>query len=69
MAVPSAKIGTRVTCPICSLENPPTALACDCGYNFQTKSGGKPRDPYVDQARWMIFQGAVSFLFRLFTLR
>jgi hypothetical protein len=25
-------------CPKCSLENPPTAMWCDCGYNFETKS-------------------------------
>ncbi len=23
-------------CPYCGLENPPTALRCDCGYNFIT---------------------------------
>jgi len=58
-----------MTCPACRLENPPTTPMCDCGYNFQTKSGGKPRDPYLDQSRWIIFSGAVSFLSRLFMLR
>ncbi len=24
-------------CPLCDLENPPTALWCDCGYNFAPK--------------------------------
>lgn len=24
-------------CPNCSLENPPEAIQCDCGYNFKTK--------------------------------
>ncbi len=24
-------------CPNCSLENPPTSILCDCGYNFETK--------------------------------
>jgi hypothetical protein len=23
-------------CPICKLINPPSALRCDCGYNFET---------------------------------
>ena len=23
-----------MTCPMCRLENPPSALACDCGYSF-----------------------------------
>ena len=23
-------------CPICHLENPPEAMKCDCGYNFET---------------------------------
>jgi hypothetical protein len=24
-------------CPNCSLENHPSAMLCDCGYNFETK--------------------------------
>lgn len=28
-------------CPKCKLVNPPTAVLCDCGYNFQTRT----RDP------------------------
>ena len=32
-------------CPNCSLENPPSAMRCDCGFNFDTKEPkyiGKP---------------------------
>lgn len=29
-------------CPKCKLENPPTAMICDCGYNFETQKKGKP---------------------------
>jgi hypothetical protein len=25
-------------CPKCKLENPPSAMICDCGYNFETKA-------------------------------
>jgi hypothetical protein len=29
-------------CPICQLENPPEAVLCNCGYNFQTKTRQAP---------------------------
>ncbi len=32
-------------CPVCSLINPPTAQICDCGYNFETQTRGKPIQP------------------------
>ena len=32
-------------CPRCGLINPPTAMICDCGYNFETKSVVKPLQP------------------------
>jgi hypothetical protein len=31
-------------CPQCGLVNPPTALQCDCGYNFNEQ---RPTRPYV----------------------
>lgn len=32
-------------CPVCGLTNPPTAQICDCGYNFEAQSRGKPIQP------------------------
>ncbi len=29
-------------CPECGLENPPTTIRCDCGYNFNTGVKGAP---------------------------
>lgn len=37
-----SKIADRMECPICDLENPPTAEKCDCGYNFTTCEPGRP---------------------------
>lgn len=39
-------------CPSCKLENPETALRCDCGYAFslpavQISNGREPSDPAV----------------------
>jgi uncharacterized RDD family membrane protein YckC len=34
-----------MNCPKCGLINPPTAQLCDCGYNFETQSSGKPIQP------------------------
>jgi hypothetical protein len=31
-------------CPNCKLINPPTALRCDCGYDFEEKA---VREPYL----------------------
>jgi uncharacterized RDD family membrane protein YckC len=33
-----------MNCPTCGLINPPTAQICDCGYNFETHTRGKPID-------------------------
>jgi uncharacterized RDD family membrane protein YckC len=33
-----------MNCPACGLINPPTAQICDCGYNFETQTQGKPID-------------------------
>jgi len=30
-------------CPNCKLENPPTALRCDCGYDFPSASADRER--------------------------
>ena len=30
---------TLVKCPLCGLENPPSALRCDCGFQFATGTG------------------------------
>jgi hypothetical protein len=37
--------GMVKTCPQCKLLNPDTVLHCDCGYNFETKTGGKSINP------------------------
>jgi len=29
-----------MTCPVCRLENPPGAIACDCGFRFDMRTGG-----------------------------
>jgi uncharacterized RDD family membrane protein YckC len=31
-----------MNCPSCGLIYPPTAQVCDCGFNFETQSRGKP---------------------------
>ena len=30
-----------MNCPKCDVINPPGTTACDCGYDFKTKEGGK----------------------------
>src|ERR1700683_999818 len=30
-------------CPVCGLINPPDSLACDCGYDFSKRAGGRKR--------------------------
>jgi hypothetical protein len=32
-------------CPSCSLENPPSALRCDCGYTFPSSVQKAMTDP------------------------
>jgi hypothetical protein len=36
-----------VQCPACGLENPPSAIQCDCGYNFETGIRPPDVDPTV----------------------
>lgn len=38
-----------MTCPACGLENPPSALYCDCGREFV--SGSKPKQPAPAQSK------------------
>jgi len=28
-------------CPVCGLISPPDTVACDCGYDFTKRTGGK----------------------------
>ena len=41
-------------CPNCALENPPSALRCDCGYGFQEKKilGVEKRIPGHNTTPW-----------------
>jgi hypothetical protein len=32
-------------CPLCGLVNPPTAVHCDCGYDFYAKEVDRSRAP------------------------
>jgi len=45
-------------CPSCKLENPPTGLRCDCGFDFQTgkreqvdQASSAPAGEWVSQRR------------------
>jgi hypothetical protein len=47
-------------CPNCKLENPPEAILCDCGYNFQTKTRQAPvpqqtKSLYYGVGGWLAF--------------
>lgn len=45
-------------CPICKLENPPDAILCDCGYNFQTRRAPVPQQAtprYQGVGGWLAF--------------
>jgi hypothetical protein len=45
-------------CPICKLENPPEAILCDCGYNFQTRTRQAP----VPQQTTSLYRGVGGWL-------
>ena len=36
-------------CPKCGLVNPPTAVLCDCGYNFKTRQHDHAPGPGLGQ--------------------
>lgn len=38
-------------CPSCRLINPPSALRCDCGYDFQLRKVVSPGPPDGDKER------------------
>jgi len=43
-------------CPLCKLENPPTAQRCDCGYQFYPSNRGKKVCPFCAE---MIQEAAI----------
>ena len=49
-------------CPNCSLINPPTGMICDCGYNFKTKTGGKPKGMKPETARGFLIASGILVL-------
>ncbi len=40
-------MATANKCPRCELYNPPTALRCDCGYDFRS---GQIKDSYLSSS-------------------
>ncbi|MFI5325239.1 MAG: DUF2569 domain-containing protein [Candidatus Rokuibacteriota bacterium] len=42
------------TCPACGLLSPPSALRCDCGFDFQTLQGGQPSFTLRGISGWLI---------------
>lgn len=41
----------RMTCPICKLVSPPSAMRCDCGYAFVADAPLSPRAAATDNPR------------------
>lgn len=56
-------------CPKCRLINPPTALQCDCGYEFATgqvvRQGGPRRNLGFFQSLWVARLGAIGLFIAL----
>lgn len=56
-------------CPKCHLINPPTAVHCDCGYEFETgrvvRQGQPRRELGLFQSLWVARLGAVGLFIAL----
>lgn len=46
--------GAPQTCPACGLLSPPSALRCDCGFDFRTGKGGQTPAGPRGIAGWLI---------------
>jgi hypothetical protein len=49
--------GAPQTCPACGLLSPPSALRCDCGFDFQNRQGGDPAFTLRGLSGWLFLVG------------
>lgn len=54
-------------CPNCKLVNPPTAMRCDCGYDFQGDTNRTTQESYLESINHKI-QTGWPFLFAIWFL-
>ncbi len=59
-------MASPIKCPVCRLRNPPDAIRCDCGYDFQTKI---VRNSYLGtEYKYQSFINKISYSYKVFSI-